>query len=64
MAPSNWEELKKRTKLYAIKCCPNCGNEELHEYATGILGPRWGCGNCGVNFEVRNPSYLSRKDRY
>jgi len=59
---NDWGQLKKRASLYQIKCCPSCGNEDLHEYAEGILGPRWGC-KCGVTFEVRNPSYLKRKKK-
>jgi transposase-like protein len=58
----DWEKLKKRASLYEIKCCPSCGNENLSEYAEGILGPRWSC-KCGVNFEVRNPSALRRKPK-
>lgn len=56
----NWEELKKRTAIYEMKCCPSCGKHLLEERAEG---PRWVCCYCHVSFTVTNPSYLKRKKR-
>ena len=55
---TDWNELKKRTSLYLMKCCPSCGSDKLWEKA---VGPTWHCESCGVSFTVTNPSYLKRK---
>lgn len=55
-----WDQLKLRTKLYAMKCCPSCASEDLFEKATG---PTWTCNKCCVSFMITNPSYLKRKKR-
>lgn len=57
---SNWEQLKLRTALYQIKCCPSCGHEDLCPRAEG---PSWSCQKCCVKFIVTNPSYLKRKPK-
>jgi transposase-like protein len=59
-AMTNWEKLKKRTKLYAMQRCPSSGHDKLHEKA---IGPTWSCQSCNVSFTVTNPSYLKRKPR-
>lgn len=56
----DWNELKLRTSLYQMKCCPSCGSESIGEKA---IGPSWICGKCNVTFIVTNPSYLKRKKK-
>jgi len=58
----DWNELKLRTGLYLIKCCPSCGAEHEHLFPNAT-GPTWTCQKCYVKFTVNTPSYLKRKGK-